>query len=678
MAPNKYKSSAGRIQAARSSLERRDVLWNPPKGSGNSIQPPTPAQLEATLDYLLLPWMSKEPMPNHGLRYSTVVRHEAVDQLLNILMAQPVFMRLLDVKQLGTTYRIANLDATHSRLAHACGTVHVAEAILQAIGRNSSEASVTPVERLAVLTFCFLHDALPLPYSHTLDLVKDFFIPNDNNLSSREGFGRKLDKYFLGRVLADYPNRKPSPVRGAIERSMPALLKWGNCQPKDRDEVMELLRWLAAAPMAARASPRWKTRLFLRQIVDCAAVDADRLDWIVRDSHFLGLGSSGTFDETARRHGPVRAAAVNILNDLGVDALDSSSSDAVHAAPRLTLQRAREPDLQLLIKTRSDLYKGTYETEAKLTLDEMVAHALWATICRMDPNEQRMGVQGYANRREQFDEVLSKFALLTEPQADELVSRLGPPYARQLMLDVRNNRVLAKIEGVQVTPARKDSEDLPPAVRKFLGKMQAKLDDLTLGRQPTPTVGHDELQIAARECGIASLRWEDKWALFLRSSYTGAPAKLRLEAITWFELLRDAAFVQMWNEALLARYQLDRVAIRDAPAEPGKPNADKQALDSIESFPHVFLNLPFYSGRELELNQREAQAEEALIWREEDGSLVEYTQHRATEKRQVRIFAVPELAPDEKSRRSLEKLVRKALDEALLRDVGWLDSLQAV
>ncbi|MDB6118909.1 MAG: hypothetical protein JWO08_2690 [Verrucomicrobiaceae bacterium] len=186
--------------------------------------------------------------PVHGL-----IQISAKDKFLTDLINTPEFQRLHRVRQLG----VASLTfpgTDHSRFCHSLGVLHVATRILEVLKTRYHDSIIgNQVERhhQTIKAAALLHDVGHGPFSHLMERafksVKDHEERTKDMIMEKEG----------GIWMALKNNAiNPQEVRQVIDHKFPFL--------------------------------------FLQDIVS-SQLDADRMDYLVRDSHFAGV-SYGVFD----------------------------------------------------------------------------------------------------------------------------------------------------------------------------------------------------------------------------------------------------------------------------------------------------------------------------------------------------------------------------------------------
>jgi HD superfamily phosphohydrolase len=170
----------------------------------------------------------------------------AEGRLLVALVDTPEFQRLRRIRQLGLGH-FAYQGAEHSRFTHSLGAFHLATRILDRLG---SAYDISCEERIAVRVAALLHDVGHGAFSHVIESILDFHHEDftiQTVLSSSTGVGKLLHSYS-----SDLPNQVGDIIKGTFQ---PAALG---------------------------------------QIVS-SQLDADRMDYLLRDSHMTGA-KYGIFD----------------------------------------------------------------------------------------------------------------------------------------------------------------------------------------------------------------------------------------------------------------------------------------------------------------------------------------------------------------------------------------------
>ena len=164
-------------------------------------------------------------------------RDEAVlGPLIVSLIDTPEMQRLRSVRQLG----LANLvfhGAEHSRFAHSMGVAHVARRICD-VFRNEME----PLDRVATVAAALLHDIGHAPFSHVMERVFHF---HHESLSA---------------AILLHPENASHQILHQVDPSLP-------------QRVVDLICGATAG---------------IGRDVVSSQMDADRLDYLLRDAHMTG------------------------------------------------------------------------------------------------------------------------------------------------------------------------------------------------------------------------------------------------------------------------------------------------------------------------------------------------------------------------------------------------------
>ncbi len=178
------------------------------------------------------------------------------DRLLLDLINTAEFQRLRRIKQLGMS-ELVFPGANHSRFAHSIGVTNTARRFLDRLERISG-SKIPDGQRVAVLAASLLHDVGHGPFSHTFEKI-----------ANEDHEARTLE------IISDASTEVHQRLR-EHDRELPEQLA------AFFDEDMEDTRRDAVIPP------------HLTQIVS-SQLDADRFDYLLRDSHATGT-DYGRFD----------------------------------------------------------------------------------------------------------------------------------------------------------------------------------------------------------------------------------------------------------------------------------------------------------------------------------------------------------------------------------------------
>ncbi len=177
--------------------------------------------------------------PVHGYIH---VNYQIIWDLINA----PEFQRLRRIHQLGGTYMVYH-TAEHSRFSHSLGVYEIARKMIETI--NGLNDILNEYEKVALLCAALLHDLGHGPFSHTFEQVTDI---------NHELFTERIicEDSEINRILKSYDESLPRTISDIIAHRHP--------------------------------------RHLLTQIIS-SQLDADRMDYLLRDSYFTGV-SYGEFD----------------------------------------------------------------------------------------------------------------------------------------------------------------------------------------------------------------------------------------------------------------------------------------------------------------------------------------------------------------------------------------------
>lgn len=229
------------------------------------LRPMQEDQIGSLAKLLTRVWLTPSAKKHDKLFFDDPVwGHACMDEELGDLFFHPLTQRLNHIKQLSFAYlRFPN--ATHSRLAHTLGTCKTIETCLTAMFRNNwlykstgrESIPLDPTARrdliLKAKAAALLHDVGHAPFGHTLDKLIGYYDPVRPLSSPDKHYSRKYFNEFL---------------RPHIPTSI------------DAEDLAGLL-----APNRVGLSG-WDT--LVADLLD-SDLDADRMDFLVRDAHMTGL-----------------------------------------------------------------------------------------------------------------------------------------------------------------------------------------------------------------------------------------------------------------------------------------------------------------------------------------------------------------------------------------------------
>jgi len=248
------------------------------------------------------------------------------------IISQPAVQRLRRIRQLAWTDYVYP-GATHTRFEHSLGVMHTATRLYDAIVERSSETLRSELQytddglrrgRQLVRLAALLHDVGHAPFSHAAEEL----LPRD------AGGARFTHEQYSAAVVR-------TKLRSAIE-DHPLAHNSGFTA----DEIASFLE----------GSKQARQSVFWRDLID-GQMDADRMDYLLRDSHHAGV-QYGRFDLER-----VIATIVAI-------------PDARGAAPRLGVSEGGWHAAEALVLARYFMFTQVYFHKTRVAYDIHLREAL--------------------------------------------------------------------------------------------------------------------------------------------------------------------------------------------------------------------------------------------------------------------------------------------------------------
>lgn len=194
------------------------------------------------------------------------------------IIGTPTFQRLRKLKQLQLAYYVYP-NATHTRLAHSLGVLHITSTILDRIDLIAGQQKIEKVERDNLRLAALLHDIGHYPYSHLLeqvDTVKFTEAYYDDALSAihtNNGGAQSSTQIDADDSVVEYPSHEE--LGGII------LTK--------RSDIREKLGGAERAATVARYFKGEEIFDIQTTKIVHSNLDADRLDYLLRDGQATGV-----------------------------------------------------------------------------------------------------------------------------------------------------------------------------------------------------------------------------------------------------------------------------------------------------------------------------------------------------------------------------------------------------
>jgi len=252
-----------------------------------------------------------------------------LEPLTRDLLETLELQRLNSIRQLGLTYLVFP-GANHSRLEHCLGVGHVAGEMARSLGLREDE-------RKLVQAAGQLHDVGHGPFSHTLEHV----------------LSRELDvdhMHITQRILTGEDDNVSPEDRTAF-RDVPRIPQVLESHGIDPREVAALIRGPSDRGAAFLVPGRDKDpKRYLAQVIH-SPMDADQIDYLMRDAHYTGAA-----------HGMIDFA--RLMQTL-----------TLHRG-ELALDRKGLPALEGMLVARALMYSSVYFHKTVRIAEQMIARAV--------------------------------------------------------------------------------------------------------------------------------------------------------------------------------------------------------------------------------------------------------------------------------------------------------------
>ena len=237
-------------------------------------------------------------MPDRTV-HDTVHGAIRLDPLFQALVETREFQKLASIRQLGLAHLVFP-GANHTRLEHSLGVGHIARRLCRRLGLDDDETRLISAAAL-------LHDVGHGPYSHTLEAI----------LHERLGIGPMAVTQAI--ITGAVP--PPECVCGAPP-TVPEVLADHGLDPV---EVAALVHADTGDDEQMTLDDRDGQRFYggpaYRAQVVHGTVDADQIDYLLRDAHYTGV-AHGTIDASRLLHSLVVHNNQLVVHRSGVPAVE--------------------------------------------------------------------------------------------------------------------------------------------------------------------------------------------------------------------------------------------------------------------------------------------------------------------------------------------------------------------
>ncbi len=214
--------------------------------------------------------MSKSNKPRTNQIYDSLYGFIRLTDTEAALINSPYYQRLRWIKQLGFANYIFD-GAEHTRFAHAIGVLHCADQMVRALGKHVSEKELFSNQpkskeakfHQAIRIAAMLHDVGTFPFSHSVEGAYIRFGEKLQNQGKLPGKQLSNNHEHLGSFII-----KNTDFDGGVTR----ILHDGGL---DAGDISKFIKGDSSSMLA-------------NQILH-SDIDADRMDYLMRDAHHTGI-----------------------------------------------------------------------------------------------------------------------------------------------------------------------------------------------------------------------------------------------------------------------------------------------------------------------------------------------------------------------------------------------------
>jgi len=281
--------------------------------------------------------------------------------------------RMMFIRQLGLKAYIDFPGAIHTRYSHALGVMHLAKKITTLLKGKSGNGDIRAIlnnTENAIVSAGFLHDIGHGPFSHVGDYVLEKITGKSHIEMAEDIIKQKLEDYFR---------------KSAI----------------NIDSVIAIIKGEFDYP-------------FVHQIID-GQIDADRLDYLLRDAYFVGLKYSFDLDKFIRE--------IKIIGE------DGSPKEC-----ELGLENNREAIVtaEIFFIIRNSMYQLVYTIKESRIAEKMLEKAL---ILECEKNSEL----------KEFFVNVEKFVNLNDEYLLEYLEQNGNSFSKNIVEGIRRKKLYEEV-----------------------------------------------------------------------------------------------------------------------------------------------------------------------------------------------------------------------------------------
>lgn len=285
-----------------------------------------------------------------------------LDNYIKYYILQPPVYKLNFHKQL-SRLDFYYLGGSHSRFEHVVGTTIIGSKIIEILNKVDKNRNdlLGKWENLAFLTALLIHDCGQPPFSHSLELLKNFFI---SKLKISIPTDQKLDKI----ILSYYLNDNNSNLIKMLENPWIKDDENKKYNKENKDNFLDLIKSLFDFKAFKK---KYTDKCFLYELLN-SDYDCDRFDWIGRDSMHLGL-----ITEKAKYISEIMKLFRNVK-------FCSITEEGITLNKKLAFSMYDNDILSNLSTKRKDLYNNYYHSASCRIFDTVFPNLIYRFLLKYD------------------------------------------------------------------------------------------------------------------------------------------------------------------------------------------------------------------------------------------------------------------------------------------------------
>lgn len=508
-----------------------------------------------------------ETIPDYIKSASNPRAEEVIQRALQL----PALYRLNFIKQLSFCCYVRKLDASHHRLPHALGTAEVAAMLMEAVKRRLPTSGIeredwSDQEFTAVILWALLHDCYHGPMGHALE-------PLTNLLTDQSML--RLDKHFLANALRDHEEAFKLTAAIVDETLRGGAQDEFGAGADEAQEIRDLLKFFANPN---QDSGRKNLKHYLLDIIDSSQIDADRIDYLLRDGMHLGepiLDKNRWFDV--------------LMHARVVDVVRTAKDQTTQVTQRrLAFPTRYKNRIQEFLSIRHRFYREYYEHPERVAADDMCCHIIYYYL-------EKLGL--WHGDREQKNSITREFMKLTDENLFSFLIELERVlpwedvwYPREMIGDLltnRHHRPVSPSFGVTVESWKNFLEEF----KRMRARIEETKNELLNGVGKETGSSHEEETRFYHEAvkKVFQESDNDDLLIYFYAWFNGGEFKSKIS------LER-----QLWNRMLSDEGTGVEAYCKSSVYPPYYGDLDKEKWDAFKEFSQVHICIPKITADEKE------------------------------------------------------------------------------